>query len=194
MPLFIKIRLIRTQILFYNRDHWRTTLLQHTVLKYTLLEKRLLHPHLRQWSNFCPSSGLKLTWNVPVTAPQQSPTLSWRTFTSMPSGIVEVQNRSCHYPKICLCTVVSSNRQLQIFSQFSLIIQIMSRPTPICIRHEVLALGGKGMWQSAIVGCVGLTRATVNYILRRHAATGTLVPGNSTGAPQKTTRQDCAFV
>ena len=50
------------------------------------------------------------------------------------------------------------------------------------------------MWQSAIAGRVGLTRATINCILRRSAATGTLVPGNSTGTPRKTTSlKDCAL-
>ena len=62
-------------------------------------------------------------------------------------------------------------------------------------RHKVLALARQGMWQGAIAGCVGLTRATVNRILRRHAATGTLVPGKSMGAHRKTTpRQDHALL
>ena len=50
------------------------------------------------------------------------------------------------------------------------------------------------MWQSAIVGRVGLTHATVNRIFQRHAATGTLVPGKSTGAPWKTTTHKDCFV
>ena len=33
--------------------------------------------------------------------------------------------------------------------------------------------------QGAIAAHVGLTRATVNRILKRHAATGSLVPGKS---------------
>ena len=41
--------------------------------------------------------------------------------------------------------------------------------------------------QGAIAARVGLTRATVNRILKRHAATGSLVPGKSSGAPRKTT-------
>ena len=48
----------------------------------------------------------------------------------------------------------------------------MPRPTRINIRHGVLALAREGMRQSAIAGRVGLTRTTVNRILRRHAATG----------------------
>ena len=83
---------------------------------------------------------------------------------------------------MCLCTVASSNQQLHIFSQFSLIVLIRPCATLICIRHEVFALAHEGMWQSAIAG-----RATVNCILRGHAGTGTLVPGKSTGTPQKTT-------
>ena len=66
------------------------------------------------------------------------------------------------------------------FSHFSLIVLIMSRPTPIGIRHEVLACPCKGMWQSALAGRMGLPPATVNHILRRHAATGTLGPGKPT--------------
>ena len=61
-----------------------------------------------------------------------------------------------------------------------LIVLIMARPTPI--GHKVLALARQDMWQSAITGRVSLTRATINRIIRRHAATGTLVPGNSNGA------------
>ena len=41
----------------------------------------------------------------------------------------------------------------------------MSRPTPKCIRHEMLALAHEGMQQSAIAACVGMTRATINRIL-----------------------------
>ena len=42
------------------------------------------------------------------------------------------------------------------------------------------------MRQSVTAGRVGLTHATVNHILRRHAVIGTSVPGKSTGAPRKT--------
>ena len=47
----------------------------------------------------------------------------------------------------------------------------MPSPTSISIRYEVFALAREGMRQSVIAGCVGLTRATVNRILRRYAAT-----------------------
>ena len=70
----------------------------------------------------------------------------------------------------------------------------MPRPTPIGIRHEVLAIAHEGMRQSAIDGRMGLTRATIKRILQRHAATGTLVPGKSTGASRKITScQHCAL-
>ena len=51
----------------------------------------------------------------------------------------------------------------------------------------VISLTDEGMQQSAIVGRMGLTPATVNRILQRHAATGTFVPGKSSGVPRKTT-------
>ena len=71
----------------------------------------------------------------------------------------------------------------------------MTRPTPIGIRHEVLALAHEGMQQRVIAGRVGLTLATINGILQRHAATGTLLSGKSTGAPRKTTpRRDLALL
>ena len=63
----------------------------------------------------------------------------------------------------------------------------MPHPPPIGIMREVLALALVGMRQSAIVGHMSLTRATINHVLWRHTATGTLVSGNSTGALQKTT-------
>ena len=71
----------------------------------------------------------------------------------------------------------------------------MPRPTTMGIRHEVFALAREGIKQGAIAARVGLTRATVNRILKRHAATGSLVPGKSSGAPRKTTpRQDRALL
>ena len=67
------------------------------------------------------------------------------------------------FPQICPHTVASSNQQLHFFSQCSLVVL------------------------SAIAGRVGLTRATINHVLWRHAATETLVPGKSTGTLRKTT-------
>ena len=114
----------------------------------------------------------------------------------LPSGIVKVQNRSldghvldlpshcCKFESIIVC-----------FSQVSMIVLIMTHPTPVGIWHEVLALAHEGMRQSTIAGRLGLTHASINRILWRHAANGTLVPGKSTGAPQKTThRRDCVLL
>ena len=71
----------------------------------------------------------------------------------------------------------------------------MPCPTLICIKYEMLALAHEDMRQSAIVGRVVLTRVAVNRIIRRHAATGNLVPGISVWAPRKTTpRQDHALL
>ena len=71
----------------------------------------------------------------------------------------------------------------------------MPRPTPMGIRHEVFALAREGIKQGGIAARVGLTPATINRILKRHAATGSLVPGKSSGAPRKTTpRQDHALL
>ena len=59
----------------------------------------------------------------------------------------------------------------------------------------MLALAHKDMWQSAIVGRVGLTHATTDRNFWRHAATGILVPGKSTGALRKTTpHRNCALL
>ena len=81
------------------------------------------------------------------------------------------------------------------FSKVFLIVPTMPRPTPMGIRHEVYAFVRKGIKQGAIAARVGLTRATVNRILKRHAATGSLVPGKSSGAPRRTTpRQDRALL
>ena len=71
----------------------------------------------------------------------------------------------------------------------------MPRPTPMGIGHEVFALAHEGIKQGAIAARVGLTRATFNRILKIYAATGSLVPGKSSGAPRKTTpRQDRALL
>ena len=71
----------------------------------------------------------------------------------------------------------------------------MPRPTTMGIRHEMFALAREGIKQGAIAACVGLTCATVNRILKRHGATGCLVPGKSSGAPRKATpRQDRALL
>ena len=71
----------------------------------------------------------------------------------------------------------------------------MPHPTIVGIRHEVFALAREGIKQGVIAARVGLTHATVNRILKKHAAPGSLVPGKSSGAPQRTTpRQDRALL
>ena len=87
------------------------------------------------------------------------------------------------FPQINLPTVTTLNQYLHIFSKVFLIVRTMPRPTPMGIRHDVFALAREGIKQGAIAARVGLTRATVNRILKRHAATGSLVPGKSSGAP-----------
>ena len=120
-----------------------------------------------------------------------------QTFNARSTGIVEIRNPQYRwsFPQINLHTVTTLNQYLHIFSKVFLIFRTMPRPTPMGIRHEVFALAREGIKQGAIAACVGLTRATVNGILKRHAATGSLVPGKSSGAPRKTTpRQDRALL
>ena len=52
-------------------------------------------------SNFCDSTGPKLTWNVPVTAPNEIRPYFGQTCIWIPSGIVEVPNHGLggHFPK-----------------------------------------------------------------------------------------------
>ena len=83
----------------------------------------------------------------------------YRTFTLMPSGIVEVQNRSLggYFPKSAFALWQVRINSCICYYQFSLIVLIMPHPTPIGIRHDVLALAHEVMWQSAVAGCAGLT-------------------------------------
>ena len=119
-----------------------------------------------------------------------------QTFNARSSGIVELRNHSIggRSPK-SIFTLWQLCQYLHIFSKVFLIVRTMPRPTPMGIRHEVFALAREGIKQGAIAARVGLTRATVNRIFKRHAATGSLVPGKSSGAPRKTTpRQDRALL
>ena len=119
-----------------------------------------------------------------------------QTFTSIAGGVVEVQNHSLggHSPKSAF-TLWQVQINNCIFFNFSLIALITPHPLLIGIRHEVLALTREVVWQSDIAAHAGLTRATINHIFWRHTATGTLVPGKSTGPLQKTTPcQDYALL
>ena len=119
-----------------------------------------------------------------------------RTFTSMPSEIVKVQNCSlgCHFPKSAFKLWQVQLNDYIFFSQCSLIVLIMPHPIPVGIRHKVLALAYEGVQESAIAGHVGLTHATINCIPQRHVATGTLVPGMSTGNPRPVSDWDSFYL
>ena len=164
----------------------------------TLLAKKVVTPPLKtikpMWIEL--STWLKLAWYGPVIVPQRNPTLPWADIQCK----VQWDHRApkpqyrWSFPQINLHTVTTLNQYLHIFSKVFLIVRTMPRPTPMGIRHEVFAFAREGIKQGAIAARVGLTRATVNRILKRHAATGSLVPGKSSGAPRKTTpRQDRAL-
>ena len=112
-----------------------------------------------------------------------------QTFNARSSGIVELRNHSIgsRSPKSIFTLWQLWINICIFFSKDFLIVRTMPRPTPMGIRHEVFALAREGIKQGAIAAHVGLTRATVNRILKRPAATGSLVPGKSSGAPWKTT-------
>ena len=132
-----------------------------------------------------------------MIVPQRNPTLPWADIQckiKWDRRAPKPQYR-WSFPQINLHAVTTLNQYLHIFSKVFLIVRTMPRPTPMGIRHEVFALACKGIKQGAIAARVGLTRATVNRIFKRHAATGSLVPGKSSGAPRKTTpRQDRALL
>ena len=120
-----------------------------------------------------------------------------QTFNARSSGIVELRNHSIggRSPKSIYTLWQLWINICIFFSFFFSIVRTMPHPTPMGIRHEVFALAREGINQCAIAAHVGLTRATVNRILKRHAAIGSLVPGKSLGAPRKTTpRQDRALL
>ena len=117
-----------------------------------------------------------------------------QTFNARSSGIVELRNHSIggRSPK-SIFTLWQLWINICIFFQkfFWLFEQCPVQPLWVlgmrCLHLPVR--------QGAIAARVGLTRATVNSILKRHAATGSLVPGKSSGAPRKTTpRQDRALL
>ena len=120
-----------------------------------------------------------------------------QTFNARSSGIVKLRNHSIggRSPKSIFTLWQLWINICIFFQKFFLIVRTMPRPTPMGIRHEVFALAREGIKQGAIAARVGLTHVTVNRILKRHAATGSLVPGKSSGDPRKTTpRQDRALL
>ena len=131
-----------------------------------------------------------------MIVPQRNPTLPWADIqckVKWDRRAPKSQYR-LSFPQIKFHTVTTLNQYLHIISKVFLIFRTMPRPTPMGIRHEVFALAREGIKQGAIAARVGFTRATINRILKRHAATGSLVPGKSSGAPRKITpRQDRAL-
>ena len=110
----------------------------------------LLQSHLSQWnqyvSHFCASSGLKLIWNVPVTAPQRNPTLPWPDFhfsAKWDHRSPKPQVRWSFSKSAFALWEVRINNCI-FLSHVSLIVLISLHPTPICIRHEALALAREG--------------------------------------------------
>ena len=154
------------------------------------------------WIEFCVSTWLKLAWYGPVIVPQRNPTLPWADIqckVKWDRRAPKPQYR-WSFPQINLHTVTTLNQYLHIFSKVFLIVRTMPRPTPMGIRHEVFAPARVGIKQGAIAARVGLTRATVNRILKRHAATGSLCRTRQGGLttdsrPIKTTqcRRTCLF-
>ena len=171
------------------------------ITSYTLGKKGCYTPIEDNKTNVDWTFVFPLGWNWHDMDPWLFPNEIWhylgQTCNARSSGIVELRNHSIggHSPHINLHTVTTLNQYLHIFSKVFLIVRTMPRPTPMGYRHEVFALAHEGINQGAIAARVGLTRATVNRILKRHAATGSLVPGKSSGAPRKTTsRQDRALL
>ena len=97
-----------------------------------------------------------------------------QTFTSVPSGIF--QNLGGHFPKSTLALWQVRIKNCIFFCSVLTGCSTNALSNPLGIRPEVLALACEDMRQGVIAGRVDLTRAAVYRILRRHAATGTLVP------------------
>ena len=123
-----------------------------------------------------------------MIVPQRNPTLPWADIqckVKWDRRAPKPQYR-WSFPQINLHTVTSLNQHLHIFSKvffFWLFEQCPVQPLWV-LGMRCLHLPVK---QGVIAARVGFTRATVNRILKRHAATGSLVPGKSSGAPRKTT-------
>ena len=169
-------------------------------LTYTLCKKGCYTPIEDNKTNVDQIFVFPLGWNWhdmdPWLFPNEIRHYLGQTFNARSSGIVELRNHSiggCSPKSIFTLWQLWIN--ICIFFQKFFWLFEQCRPTPMGIRHEVFALAREGIKQGAIAARVGLTRAIVNRILKRHAATGSLVPGKSSGAPQKTTpRQDRALL
>ena len=171
----------------YKYRGWRQYLLQ--LVEATLLAKKVVTPSLKtikpMWIELLcfHLAEIGMIWTRDCS-PTKSDTTLGRHSMQGQVGAPKPQYR-WSFPQINLHTVTTLNQYLHIFSKVFLIVRTMPRPTPMGIRHEVFALAREGIKQGAIATRVGLTRATVNRILKRHAATGSLVPGKSSGAPER---------
>ena len=130
-------------------------------------------------------SVLTLCWNWQEKylwlLPNEIPPYLCRTFTSMPSGIVEVQNRILggHSPKSSSALWHVQINNCMLFFQFSLIFLTMPRSTPMGISHEVLALAPWGHTAK----CYFCPRGSDSCYCHPHPPThaGTFVSGKPTG-------------
>lgn len=66
----------------------------------------------------------------------------------------------------------------------------MPGPINIGLRNQVVAYSNTGMKQGEIAQIIGVSRATVNRVLRRRVETGSVDPGKSTGRPRITTARE----
>ena len=110
-PIWFQMKIMKWAIFIWNHE----TELIHS------WQKRLLHPHWRQWnqcgSNFCVSIWLKLAWYGPVIVPQRNPTLPWADIqckVKWDRRAPKPQYR-WSFPQINLHTVTTLNQYLLIF-------------------------------------------------------------------------------
>ena len=121
--------------------------LQTNWLKYTLGKKGYYTPIWGHEIDMDRIFVLPVGWNWHAMylwlLPNEIRPYLGRTFTSMPRGIIEVQNHSLggHFSKsaFTLWQVRKKIDNCWFFSQFSLIVLTMPRPNLIGIRHKVLA-------------------------------------------------------
>ena len=196
----------------YRLDSQRVSWIDHTVLLfvsfqwllrklliYTLGKKGCYTPIEDNKTNVDRTFVFPLGWNWHDMDPWLFPNeiRHYQTFNARSNGIVELRNHSIggRSPKSIFTLWQLWINIYIFFSKVFLIVRTMPHPTPMGIRHKVFALAREGIKQGAIAARVGLTRATVNCILERLAATGSLAPGKSSGAPRKTKpRQDPALL
>ena len=132
-----------------------------------------------------------------MIVPQRNPTLPWADIqckVKWDRRAPKPQYR-WSFTQTNLHTVTTLNQYLHIFSIFFWLFEQYPVQPLWVLGMRCLHPAREGIKQGTIAARVGLTHATVNRILKRHAATGSLVPGKSSGAPRKTTpRQDHALL